>query len=324
VNVAATDLDLALPDLADIRIAADRLAPHIHRTPVVTCASLDRWAGRELHLKCEHLQRTGAFKFRGATNAVLLLPAHRAALGVAAHSSGNHAGALAAAARARAIPAHLVMPEDAPAVKRAAVESYGGHVTTCAATLADRERVLAEVVARTGATEVHPYDDARVIAGAGTAALELLEAVDGLDAVIAPVGGGGLLSGTAIAVKALRPTTKVFGAEPTGADDAARSLDSGRIVPSAAPDTIADGLLTSLSPRTFAALRRHVDGIVTVGDDETIAAMRLVWERAKLVVEPSAAVAVAAARRLGGEGRRIGVLLSGGNVDLDRLPFNAP
>jgi threonine dehydratase/serine racemase len=309
-----------LPTLDDIRRAADRIAPHAHRTPVLTCRSVDALAGARVLFKCENLQRVGAFKFRGACNAVLSLTDDEARRGVATHSSGNHAAALALSARIRGVTAHIVMPSSAPAVKRAAVEGYGARIVTCAPTLAAREAALAAVIAETGAHAVHPYDDARVIAGQGTAALELLGEAPDLDAVIAPVGGGGLLSGTAVAVASLSGTP-VIGAEPEAADDAFRSLREGRILPSNDPITIADGLRTSLGELPFAILRSRGVEIVTVREEAIAAAMRLVWERMKIVIEPSAAVPVAAVVGRKVRGARIGVILSGGNVDLDRLPF---
>lgn len=312
-------------DLAAVRAAAARIAPHVRTTPVETCATLDARAGRRLLLKCDQLQKGGSFKIRGATNAVLALDDASAARGVAAHSSGNFAQALAIAARARGVPAYVVMPSNAPAVKRSAVEGYGAQVVPCEPTLAAREATLARVLEETGAAPLHPYDHADVIAGQGTVALELLAQAPDLDAIVAPVGGGGLLAGIAIAATALRPGLRVIGAEPLGADDAARSKASGRLVPQTAPDTIADGLLTSLGERTWPVIRDLVDEIVTVSEEEIVAAMRLVFERAKLVIEPSAAVAVAAVLSERFRARRglarVGVALSGGNVDLDRLPW---
>lgn len=311
--------------LDTVREAAGRIAPHAHRTPVQTCATLDRLAGLRLFFKCEHLQKVGAFKFRGACNAVFHLPPEAASRGVVTHSSGNHAQALALAARLRGIPAHIVMPNNAPAVKRQAVEGYGGQVVPCEPTQAAREETAAAVQARTGATLIHPYDNADVIAGQGTVALELLEQIADLDAIVTPVGGGGLLSGTSIAAKALKPTIRVIAAEPAGADDAARSLAAGRIIPQTGPRTIADGLLTSLGELTWPIIQAHVERIITVSEEEIVRAMRLTWERAKLLIEPSAAVAVAVV--LGDEFRalkgisRVGVVLSGGNVNLDRLPW---
>jgi threonine dehydratase/serine racemase len=312
-------------DLSDVRAAAGRIAQWAHRTPVATCATLDRLAGRSLFFKCEHLQKAGAFKFRGACNAVMKLPAQAAARGVVTHSSGNHAGALALAARLRGIPAHVVMPANSSAVKRRAVEEYGGRVVTCEPTLAARETTAAAVVAETGGTLIPPYDHPDVIAGQGTVALELLDQVPNLDAVVAPVGGGGLVSGVALAVAALAPSVRVVAAEPAAADDAARSKAAGKLVPQTNPRTVADGLRTSLGEWTWPVLRDRVERVVTVSEEEILTALRLAWERAKLLIEPSSAVALAAVltpefRALDGLGR-VGVVLSGGNVDLDALPW---
>jgi threonine dehydratase len=313
-------------ELENVRAAARRIEGHAHRTPVVTCRAVDEWLGREVFFKCEHLQKVGAFKFRGACNAVLRLSENEAGRGVVTHSSGNHAQALALAARLRGIESHIVMPRTAPAVKRRAVEGYGARVVECEPSAESREQTTLRVRQETGATFIHPYDHPDIIAGQGTAALELLEEVHDLDVVVAPVGGGGLLSGTCIAAHGLRPRIRVIAGEPAGADDAARSLAAGRLVPQTGPDTIADGLLTSLGELTWPIIRDHVTAIETVGEDEIIAAMRFVWERAKQLIEPSAAVAVAAVGRPGfstaaGGARRVGVILSGGNVDLDRLPW---
>lgn len=313
---------LALPDLDDILAAHQRIAGSIVRTPVLHHPVLDELVGSEVHLKCESMQGGGSFKLRGATNAVLSLSDDEAAAGVAAHSSGNHATALALAAAARGIPAFLVMPVDAPAAKRDAVRAAGGTVIDCAPTLAARAEAVAQVLADTGAHEVHPYDDPRVIAGAGTAAVELLADVPDLDLVIAPVSGGGLLSGTAIATAALAPGCQVWGAEPAGADDAHRSLLAGRRLAGTGPDTIADGLRAELSDRTFAAIRAHVSGIVTVSDDEIVDAMRILFTVAKLVVEASGATSLAGLRALPQRlPPKAGVVVSGGNLDLGRLPF---
>ncbi|WP_437339130.1 pyridoxal-phosphate dependent enzyme [Sorangium sp. So ce394] len=309
-----------LPRIEDIRRAAARLAPHAHVTPVLTSRTIDGMAGARVFFKCENLQRVGAFKFRGACNAVLALSDEDARRGVATHSSGNHAAALALAARIRSVPAHIVMPESAPAVKRAAVEGYGARIVTCAPTLRSREETLARVLSETGAILVHPYNDAHVIAGQGTAALELAGQVEDLDAVVAPVGGGGLLSGTAIATSALS-RARTVGAEPQAADDAARSLREGKILPSNDPITIADGLRTSLGELTFGVLRERGVEIVTVGEEDIVKAMRVVWERMKILIEPSSAVPVAAVLLRKVQGARIGVILSGGNVDLSKLPF---
>jgi threonine dehydratase len=318
MNAFAVDLD-------NIRAAAQRIAAWAHRTPVATCATLDRLASRALFFKCEHLQKAGAFKFRGACNAVLRLTPEVAARGVVTHSSGNHAQALALAAKLRRIPAHIVMPRNAAPVKRRAVAEYGGRVVECEPTLAARETTAAAVLAETGATLIPPYNHADVIAGQGTSALELLEQIPNLDALVMPVGGGGLMAGATIAVKALAANVRVFAAEPAGADDAARSKKAGTLIPQTAPHTLAEGLLTSLGDLTWPVLRDHVERVVTVTDEEIVAAMRLSWERAKLLIEPSAAVAVAAVlsaefRALTGL-QRIGVLLSGGNVQLDALPW---
>jgi threonine dehydratase len=314
---------IGIPTTGDIRRAAERIKPHAHRTPVLTCEGLDRLAGCRLFFKCENFQKVGAFKFRGACNAVFSLPDEEIQNGVATHSSGNHAAALALAASLRGTRAHIVMPQDSPAVKKAAVASYGAEITWCRPTLRAREDGLAEVIERTGATEIHPYDDPRIIAGQATAALELLEQIPDLDAVLAPVGGGGLSSGTCLAVKALSPRTPVIGAEPQGADDAYRSLQAGKIIPSLNPDTIADGLLTSLGELTFSVLSRHMEKIITVDDPSIISAMRHVWERMKIVIEPSSAVPVAAVLQNKDEfsEKRVGVIISGGNVELSRLPF---
>lgn len=311
------------PDLPTIREAAARIAPWIHRTPVVTCRSLDALVDARLFFKCENLQRVGAFKLRGASNAVFSLDDAAAARGVATHSSGNHAQALALAARNRGLTAHIVMPQGSPAVKCAAVEGYGGRITFCEPTLAARESTLQRVVAETGATFVHPYDDFRIIAGQATAALELLEDVPELDAVVVPVGGGGLAAGTCLAVHGLAPRMRVVAAEPRNADDAFRSLAAGRLVPSNDPRTVADGLRTSLGTRNFPILRAHLARVALASEESIVRAMRLLWERAKLVVEPSGAVPLAALLEDPGElrGRRLGVVLSGGNVDLDRLPW---
>src|SRR5579862_7457570 len=309
-----------------IRAAHQRIAAHIHRTPVATSASLDALAGARLCFKCENLQRSGSFKMRGATNAVLSLSEQDAARGVLTHSSGNHAAALALAARGRGIRAWIVMPSDAPQIKSRAVEAFGGQIVFCEPTLAAREAAAAELVERTGAVLVHPYDDDRIIAGQGTAAIELIEEVPDLDFVLAPVSGGGLLSGTAIATKHLLPVARVVGCEPRNADDAARSLAAGKIEPAATARTMADGLRATLAPRTFAILRRTVDQIVLVSEEEIVGAMRLLWERLKMVVEPSGAVSAAPAlfERIGARGKKVGIILSGGNLDLDSLPFGQP
>jgi threonine dehydratase len=305
------------PTYADVEAAAHRIAPHVHRTPVLHSTELSRRLGLRVDFKCENFQKAGAFKSRGACNAVFSLSDEEAARGVATHSSGNHAAALARAAQRRGIPAYVVMPGNAPAVKRAAVAGYGGQVIECEPTLAAREATAAEVVARTGAEFVHPYDDARVIAGQGTALLEVCD--DGLrpDLVLAPVGGGGLMSGTALTARTRLPGARVWGAEPAGADDAARSLATGVLQPQLAPRTIADGLRTALSPMTFEMIRRDVDGIAVVEEQSILDAMRLVWHYLKIVIEPSCAVPVAALLERRVHGDHAVVVLTGGNVDLD-------
>jgi threonine dehydratase len=316
---------LALPDPAAIREAHARIRPHIQRTPVHTCRSLDAATGARLFWKCENFQKVGAFKARGACNAVFALSEDAAVRGVVTHSSGNHGAALAYAAQRRGIKAHVVMPENAPQIKIANVRGFGAQIHFCAPTLAAREALCAEVARTTGATLVHPYDDFAVIAGQGTAALELLEDVPDLDLIVAPVGGGGLLSGTAIAATGLRPGILVYGAEPAGADDAARSFASGRLETMLHPATIADGLRGALSARTLRALRAHVAAIGTCSEVAIVAAMRMTWERMKIVIEPSSAVPLACMQEgtLQVAGKRVGVILTGGNVDLDRLPWQA-
>ncbi len=314
---------LTEPTLSDIRAAAQRIKPYIHHTPVLTSSTFNKLCGAELFFKCENLQKVGAFKIRGATNAVFSLTDEEAAHGVATHSSGNHAAALALAARWRGIKAYVVMPENAPTVKRAAVQGYGAEIFPCEPTLQAREDRLAEVVAQTGATFIAPYNDYRVIAGQGTCALELCEEVPGLDVVMAPVGGGGLLSGTALAVKGLAPGVQVIAVEPQRADDAWRSVQAGHIIPVDHPDTVADGLRTSLGDKTFPIIQRDVAQIVTVSEDAIISATKLVWERMKIVVEPSGVVPLAAllSHALDLPGKRVGIIFSGGNVDLDHLPW---
>ncbi len=312
--------------LQDVRDAAERIAGHAHRTPVMTSSTLDARAGRRIFLKCEQFQKVGAFKFRGALNAVLCLGDEQARRGVVTHSSGNHAQALALAARLRGIPAFVVMPRNAPAAKRRATEGYGAQVVLCEPTVTEREATAARVQAETGATPIPPYDHPPIIAGQGTIALELVAQVPDLDAIVAPVGGGGMISGIAIAAHGLDPSLRIFAAEPSGADDAACSKAAGHLIPQTSPDTICDGLLTSLGDHTWPVVRDRVEEVITVDDDAVLAAMRLIWERAKLVIEPSAATGVAAVlsapfRALDGLDR-VGVVLSGGNLDLDRLPWS--
>ena len=309
--------------IEDIRAAAGRIAPYAHRTPILTCSTLDRLFEAELFFKCENFQKVGAFKFRGACNAVSTLSRSELDRGVATHSSGNHAAALALAARILGSQAHIVMPANAAQVKRAAVEGYGAEITYCDPTLEAREETLEAVLKEENRVAVHPYNDPRIIAGQGTAALELLRAVPDLDCVLAPVGGGGLLSGTAIVATETHPGLKVIGAEPAAADDAYRSLQEGSILPSIEPKTVADGLLTSLGSLTFPILQERCEAILTVQEESIVEAMRLIWERMKILIEPSAAVPVAALLEKRSElpGRRIGIILSGGNVDLERLPW---
>jgi threonine dehydratase len=309
--------------MQSIREAHARIREMIHRTPVMTSEVLDELAGSRLYFKCENLQKVGAFKARGATNAVFLLSDEEAARGVVTHSSGNHAAALARAATLRGIPAYIVMPNNAPQAKQAAVRRYGGDILLCEPTLAARESTARQVMERTGAALIHPYDDLRVMAGQGTTAIELLEDVPDLDMILCPVGGGGQLSGIAVAAKSLKPGVSVVGVEPAGADDAARSLRAGHIIPMLDPRTIADGLKSSLGERPFAEITRLVDDIVTVSEESIVQAMRQIWEVMKLIVEPSGAVAYAAIveGRLSVPGARIGIVLSGGNLDLDRLPW---
>lgn len=312
-----------VPTLEDIRAAAARIAPHAHVTPVLRSASLDRIAGCRLHFKCENFQRIGAFKFRGAANAVFGLSEAQAARGVLTQSSGNHGAAIALACRLRGIPARVVVPRSAPKIKLAAIRDFGAEIIPCEVHQAARDAAMAEVLAQTRAEVVHPYNDARVIAGQGTATLELLHSVPGLDTVLAPVSGGGLLSGTAIAAQSLKPGIRVFGAEPDQARDAHDSLKSGERITGRIADTICDGLRAELGPLTFGILRERLDDILLASEAEIIAAMRLIWERLKIVIEPSCAVPLAVILKNPAlfEGRGVGVILSGGNVDLDALPW---
>ena len=314
---------MRIPTVDDVLEARNRIAPHIHRTPVLTSRFLNERTGATLFFKCENLQKTGAFKVRGAANAVFGLRAAEGAGGVATHSSGNHAMSLSYAARRRGLPCHVVMPGNAGKTKKAAVLGYGGNVTECEASTASREATLALVLERTGAEFVHPYNDPRVIAGQATCTLELLEQTGGLDAVIAPIGGGGMVSGTCLALENLAPNTRIYAAEPAQADDAARSLRAGRIIADEAPETVADGLKVPLKELTWHFVSRHVAEIFTASEAEIVDAMRLIWARMKMVVEPSAAVPLAAILKREDvfAGMRVGVILTGGNVDLDRLPW---
>jgi threonine dehydratase len=318
--VAAQLLDSTIPvSREDIQLAAERLKQWIHRTPVLTSRTLDARCGGSIFLKCENLQKVGAFKFRGATNALLKLTENERKAGVVTHSSGNHAQALALAGQLLGIPVCVVMPRTAPVVKRRATEGYGARIVLCEPTLASRESTTAELIEKHGYTLVHPFDNWNVIAGQGTAALEFLEQAGPLDIIITPVGGGGLLSGTALACNAYSPETRVIGAEPARAADAQESLAAGHIIPSKDPTTIADGLRTSLCDKTFGVIRRHVHSIVTVSETEILEAMRFIWERIKIITEPSSAVAVAPvlSGTLSVHGLRVGIILSGGNVELD-------
>jgi len=312
-----------VPTLEEIREAANRIRPHVHRTPVLTCRALNAMVGAELFFKCENFQKVGAFKIRGAANAVFSLGQKKVSRGVATHSSGNHAAALAFAARSRGVKAYVVMPENAPQVKKDAVAGYGAQISFCRPTLQAREETLAKVIDQTGAVAIHPYNDFLIIAGQATAALELLEDVPNLDIVMTPIGGGGLTGGTALSVRYIWPKAKVIAAEPEGADDAYRSFRSGKLIPSEHPQTVADGLLTSLGDKTFPIVRDFVDDIVTVSEEGIIQAMRCIWERMKIIVEPSAAVPLGTllTHRLDVRGKRVGIILSGGNVDLERLPW---
>ncbi len=315
---------MPLPSFDDVLAAAARIAPHARVTPVLRSRALDALAGCELHFKAEPLQRAGAFKFRGACNAVWALTEAQARHGVVTHSSGNHGAALALASRTRGIACHVVVPEGAVASKLAAIAGYGAVLHRCAPTIAERERACAQLQRDTGATLVHPYADARVIAGQGTAALELLNETGPLDALVAPVGGGGLVSGCAIAAARLAPGCRMHAAEPAGADDTARSLAAGERRVDFVPDTICDGLRGSLGEPNFRLLQAHGVEVTVVDDEATVAAMRLLWQRLKLLVEPSSAITLAAvlARRDRFAGQRVGVVLSGGNVDLDALPWS--
>lgn len=300
-----------------------RIQEFIHRTPVMSSQLINDIVGADIYFKCENFQKMGAFKMRGATNAILQLSEIEKEFGVATHSSGNFAQALALAAKVQGIKAYIVMPSNAPDIKKTAVKAYGGEVIECIPTLEARETTLNDVVNKTGAVFLHPYNDYNVIQGQATAAMELIEEHHNLNAIFAPVGGGGLLSGTALAAFHFSPNTKVIAGEPMGADDAWQSIQKGEIVPQTNPKTIADGLLTSLGDKTFPIIKEHVEDIIRVEENEIIAAMRLIWERMKIIVEPSSAVALAALikEKKKYNGQKIGVILSGGNVELSKLPF---
>lgn len=307
--------------IQDIHEAAKRIKPYIHRTPVLTNQSLNEKVGVNVFMKCENLQKVGAFKFRGASNAVWSLTDEEAKRGVCTHSSGNHAQALALAAKMRGIPAYIVMPNNAPDVKKNAVAGYGGQITFCEPTLEARESNLERIKNETGAIVIHPYNNEKVIAGQGTATLELFEEIPNLDVIIAPVGGGGLISGTSIAATETKKGIRVIAAEPENADDAFRSMQAGKIIPSENPKTIADGLLTSLGTLTFPIIQQRVEQVVTVSESAMIESMKFIWERAKIIIEPSSATVIAVLweKKIDLTGLNVGVILSGGNVDLGKL-----
>jgi len=312
-----------LPTYDDVIAAHARIAPHVRRTPVLVSEALNALAGCELFFKCENLQEAGAFKVRGACNAVFSLTEAQAARGVATHSSGNHALSLSYAAGRRGIPCTVVMPRTAPQAKKDAVIGYGGRIVECEPSTSSREATFARVQAETGAEFVHPYNDSRVIAGQGTCARELLEQVPGLDAIVAPIGGGGMISGTCLTVQAIAPGVRVYAAEPEQADDAARSFRAGHIIADDAPDTIADGLKVPLKARTWHFVSRYVSDVLTCSEAEIVDAMKLTWKKLRVVMEPSCAPPLATILRNPEvfRGRRVGVIITGGNVDLDKLPW---
>ena len=314
---------VSIPTVEQVQKAYLKIRKKVHRTPVMKSQKVNERAGGELFFKCENFQKVGAFKFRGATHAVGELPDEKAQKGVATHSSGNHAQAVALAAKQRGIPAHIVMPENAPKVKVHAVRDYGAHITFCESTQEAREETLEKVVEETGATFIHPYDNPHIIMGQGSAAIELLEDKPELDIILAPVGGGGLISGTAIAASGFSPKTKVIGTEPEVANDAYLSFKTGELHPVQSTDTVADGLRTYLSELTFSCIQEHADDIVTVTEEEIINAMRFIWERMKIIIEPSCAVPVAAVfnGNVDIKNKRAGIIISGGNMDLDTLPW---
>lgn len=316
---------MEIPTLSDIQQAHNKIKNRIHRTPVLTNRQVDEQAGCKVFLKCENFQRVGAFKFRGACHAVYSLSEEEARKGVATHSSGNHAQAIALAAKMRGVPAYIVMPENSPEVKKRAVKGYGAKITFCESTQQAREATLEKVVEQTGAAFIHPYNDPRIIAGQGTSALELLEDYSDINMILVPVGGGGLASGTAITAAGLKPEVKVIGCEPEIANDAYLSLKTGELQPSKNTQTVADGLRTGLGELTFACLQEHLHSIVTVSEEEIVKAMRFIWERMNIIIEASCAVPVAALfnNSIPGAGEKnIGIIITGGNVDLDHLPWN--
>ncbi len=315
--------DLYIPSFDDVKTARELIQPYIHRTPVLTSSYFNGLSGAELFFKCENYQKAGVFKVRGASNAVFGLSDEQAAKGVCSHSSGNHALSLSYAARRRGIKATVVMPNTAPEAKKAAVRGYGGEVLECEPSTTAREAMLQQVVERTGADFVHPFNDHRVIAGQATCALELHEEVDELDAVVAPIGGGGMISGTCLSLSNISPSTRIYAAEPENADDVYRSVQAGKIIEDDAPQTVADGLKVSMRPRTWHFVSKYVNGVLLVSEQEIIDAMYLTWQRMKIVIEPSSAVAIAAVFKNKElfAGKRVGVILTGGNVDLKKLPW---
>lgn len=318
------EASMYIPTLEDMRTARARITPHIHVTPVLTSRMLDELSGAELFFKCENFQKAGAFKARGASNAVFGLSDEQAARGVATHSSGNHGTCLSYAAKQRGIPCTVVMPRTAPQAKKDAVMGYGGRVVECEPSTSSREAVFAEVVAETGAEFVHPYNDHRVIAGQATCSAELIEQVEGLDAVVAPIGGGGMVSGTCLTLSGLAPQMKIYAAEPEQADDAFRSFKAGHIIADDAPNTVADGLKVPLKELTWRFVQKQVTDILTASEEEIVEAMKLIWKRLKIVMEPSSAVPLATILKNPQifAGKRVGVIVTGGNVDLDKLPWN--
>jgi threonine dehydratase len=320
---AGTAEALYIPTWDDVLAAHERVRPYIHKTPILTSRFINELAGCELYFKCENLQKAGAFKVRGACNAVFGLSEEKASKGVATHSSGNHALSLSYAAGRRGIPCHVVMPRTAPQAKKDAVRGYGGIITECEPSTSSREETFASVQAETGADFVHPYNDERVIAGQGTCSKEIIEEMGALDAVVAPIGGGGMISGTCLTLSTIAPETKIYAAEPEQADDAYQSFKQGKLIAYDAPKTIADGLLVPLKERTWHFVQRYVTDVLTASDQEIIDAMRLIWGRMKIVMEPSSAVPLATIlkNRDVFAGKRVGVIITGGNVDLDKLPW---
>lgn len=314
---------LSIPTLSDIKKAHKIIKPYARRTPVLQSVHVNKRTGAEVFFKCENFQKVGAFKFRGACNAVLTLDDEEASKGVSTHSSGNHAQALALAAKIKGVPAYVVMPENAPKIKVEAVRNYGAEITFCESNLKSRESTLLKVVEKTGSVIIHPYNDARIISGQGTSAVEFLEDYPDLDIILTPVGGGGLLSGTALATKSTNSSIKVIGTEPEMAKDAYESFKAGHLIPAYNTNTIADGLRTSLGKLPFSIIKEHVDDIVTVSEESIIEAMRYIWERLNIIIEPSCAVPVAAIfeKNIDIANKKIGIIITGGNVDLDNLPW---